>query len=44
MTPTAAVLSITLRHTKGRRIDAARMLGLGRNTITRKVQELKLSE
>ncbi len=40
----STILSITLRHTKGRRIDAARMLGLGRNTITRKVQELKLSE
>lgn len=40
----STVLSITLRHTKGRRIDAARILGLGRNTITRKVQELKLTD
>ncbi|MGH1361105.1 MAG: nitrogen regulation protein NR(I) [Burkholderiaceae bacterium] len=40
----STVLSITLRHTKGRRIDAARLLGLGRNTITRKVQELKLAD
>jgi len=40
----STVLSITLRHTKGRRIDAARMLGLGRNTITRKVQELDLPD
>ncbi|MFK7963910.1 MAG: nitrogen regulation protein NR(I) [Burkholderiaceae bacterium] len=40
----STVLSITLRHTKGRRIDAARMLGLGRNTITRKVQELNLPD
>ena len=40
----STVLSITLRHTKGRRIDAARILGLGRNTITRKVQELDLPE
>ncbi len=40
----STILSITLRHTGGRRIDAARMLGLGRNTITRKVQELGLPE
>ncbi|MGN1149089.1 MAG: helix-turn-helix domain-containing protein, partial [Sutterella sp.] len=26
--------------THGRRIDAAQKLGLGRNTITRKIQEL----
>ncbi len=28
--------------TKGRRIDAAQKLGIGRNTITRKIQELNL--
>ena len=31
-----------LTHTKGRRIEAAQKLGIGRNTITRKIQELGL--
>jgi two-component system, NtrC family, nitrogen regulation response regulator GlnG len=31
-----------LAHTGGRRIEAANLLGLGRNTLTRKIQELKL--
>ena len=29
-----------LQHTGGRRIEAAQLLGLGRNTLTRKIQEL----
>lgn len=29
-----------LQHTDGRRIDAANQLGMGRNTLTRKIQEL----
>jgi two-component system nitrogen regulation response regulator GlnG len=29
-----------LANTKGRRIEAAQRLGIGRNTITRKIQEL----
>jgi two-component system nitrogen regulation response regulator GlnG len=33
-----------LHFTKGRRIEAANMLGLGRNTLTRKVKELKIEE
>jgi len=33
-----------LQHTGGRRIDAAQLLGVGRNTLTRKIQELKLEE
>ena len=33
-----------LHFTKGRRIEAAQMLGLGRNTLTRKVKELKIEE
>jgi two-component system nitrogen regulation response regulator GlnG len=33
-----------LRHTHGRRIDAATRLGVGRNTITRKIQELQLED
>ncbi len=31
-----------LRHTGGRRIEAAQLLGIGRNTITRKINELGL--
>ena len=31
-----------LKASKGRRIDAAKILGLGRNTITRKIKELDL--
>ena len=31
-----------LAHTRGRRMDAAQRLGIGRNTITRKMQELGL--
>ncbi|WP_137939155.1 nitrogen regulation protein NR(I) [Chitinivorax sp. B] len=37
------VLILTaLAHTGGRRIEAAGLLGLGRNTLTRKIQELSL--
>jgi two-component system nitrogen regulation response regulator GlnG len=31
-----------LQNTRGRRIEAAQKLGIGRNTITRKIQELGL--
>ena len=31
-----------LQFTKGRRIEAAQLLGLGRNTLTRKIRELKI--
>ena len=31
-----------LQHTAGRRMEAAQWLGWGRNTLTRKIQELKL--
>ena len=31
-----------LAHTAGRRIEAAQALGIGRNTITRKIQDLRL--
>ena len=40
----AAVIRAALRHTHGRRIDAATRLGVGRNTITRKIQDLKLED
>lgn len=36
------VIGCALGHVRGRRIEAAARLGLGRNTITRKVRELKL--
>jgi two-component system, NtrC family, nitrogen regulation response regulator GlnG len=36
------LIQAALTSTKGRRIDAAQKLGIGRNTITRKIQELGL--
>jgi len=35
-----ALIVRALAHTGGRRIEAAQLLGLGRNTLTRKIQEL----
>ena len=40
----AAVIRTALKHTHGRRIDAATRLGVGRNTITRKIQDLGLED
>jgi two-component system, NtrC family, nitrogen regulation response regulator GlnG len=40
----AALIQSALQHTRGRRIEAAQRLGIGRNTITRKIQELGLKE
>ena len=37
-----AVLTAALEITRGRRVEAAERLGIGRNTITRKLQELGL--
>ena len=37
-----ALITRALAHTGGRRIEAANLLGLGRNTLTRKIQELGL--
>lgn len=37
-----ALILRALAHTGGRRIEASHLLGLGRNTLTRKIQELKL--
>jgi two-component system, NtrC family, nitrogen regulation response regulator GlnG len=34
------LISRALARTGGRRIEAANLLGMGRNTITRKIQEL----
>ncbi len=36
------IITTALSVTRGRRIEAAQKLGIGRNTITRKIQELKL--
>lgn len=38
------LITQALAHTGGRRIEAATLLGIGRNTLTRKVQELGLEE
>jgi two-component system nitrogen regulation response regulator GlnG len=34
------LIGVALRHTGGRRIEAAQLLGWGRNTLTRKIHEL----
>ena len=38
----SALITKALQHTGGRRIEAAQLLGIGRNTLTRKIQELGL--
>ena len=38
------LIAKALAHTGGRRIEAANLLGIGRNTITRKIQELGLED
>lgn len=38
----SVVYRAALKHTRGRRIEASQLLGVGRNTITRKIQELSL--
>ena len=40
----ATLIRRALNTTGGRRIDAAQLLGIGRNTITRKIQELGLDD
>ena len=40
----ATLIQTALAHTRGRRIDAANKLGIGRNTITRKIQELGIED
>ncbi len=37
-----AMIQAALLHTGGRKVEAAAMLGMGRNTMTRKIQELGL--
>ncbi|MEG1115754.1 MAG: helix-turn-helix domain-containing protein, partial [Janthinobacterium sp.] len=36
----SALIKTALKHTHGRKNDAAVRLGIGRNTITRKISEL----
>ena len=38
------MIHTALEVTRGRRIEAAQKLGIGRNTITRKIQELGLDD
>jgi len=38
------LITRALQHTGGRRIEAATQLGMGRNTLTRKIQELGIEE
>jgi two-component system, NtrC family, nitrogen regulation response regulator GlnG len=40
----ARLIRTALHITRGRRIEAAQKLGIGRNTITRKIQELSLDD
>ena len=39
-----ALITKALARTGGRRIEAANLLGMGRNTITRKIQELGVED
>ena len=39
-----ALILRALAHTGGRRIEASQLLGMGRNTLTRKIQELGLED
>ena len=38
------LIETTLKHTHGRRQEAAKLLGWGRNTVTRKIKELGMDE
>lgn len=38
------LITQALKHTDGKRIEAATLLGMGRNTMTRKIQELGLDQ
>jgi two-component system nitrogen regulation response regulator GlnG len=38
------MIDSALRHTAGRRRDAAALLGWGRNTLTRKIRELGMAD
>ena len=36
------LITQALKFTKGRKVEAAKLLGIGRNTITRKIKELEI--
>ena len=38
------MITNALEHTDGRRAEAATRLGMGRNTLTRKIQELGIDQ
>ncbi|MEX2332855.1 MAG: helix-turn-helix domain-containing protein, partial [Pseudohongiella sp.] len=38
------MIQVALKHTLGRRRDAALLLGWGRNTLTRKIKELNIED
>ena len=38
------MIEVAMRHTRGRRQEAAKLLGWGRNTLTRKISELGLDD
>ncbi len=38
------LIAEALKHTGGKRIEAATQLGMGRNTLTRKIQELQMED
>ncbi len=38
------MIDVALNHTGGRRQEAAKLLGLGRNTLTRKIKELDITD
>ncbi len=38
------MIEVALKHSRGRRQDAAKLLGWGRNTLTRKIKELEMAE
>jgi two-component system nitrogen regulation response regulator GlnG len=38
------LITEALKHTSGKRIEASNQLGMGRNTLTRKIQELGIEE
>jgi hypothetical protein len=39
-----ALIEVALAHTRGRKRDAAELLGWGRNTLTRKMKELEMDD
>ena len=39
-----AMIEVALKHTRGKRQEAAQLLGWGRNTLTRKIKELGMSK